>query len=183
VGSAYGTYRYKVAGTGFWQVHRAAPAVLVDAVLDALGDVGGCVVLDMYSGSGLFTLPLADAVGPAGRIIAVEADAKASADARRNAHDMARIDLRHGDVLSHLDSMTSADAVVLDPPRAGAGRGVVEAIARCGAPRVVYVACDPAALARDLGYFAAHGYLLGDLRAFDLFPMTHHVEAVATLTR
>ena len=71
--------------------------------------------------------------------------------------------------------------VVLDPPRSGAGRAVVDRLAGAAAPQVVYVACDPVALARDVGLFAEHGYELEALRAFDLFPNTHHVEAVARL--
>jgi len=81
------------------------------------------------------------------------------------------------------ESVGGADVVVLDPPRSGAGRAVVDAIAERGPSRVVYVACDPAALARDVAYLGERGYELGGLRAFDLFPMTHHVEVVAVLTR
>jgi tRNA/tmRNA/rRNA uracil-C5-methylase (TrmA/RlmC/RlmD family) len=75
----------------------------------------------------------------------------------------------------------SVDVVVLDPPRVGAKQAVVDGVAAWGARAVVYVACDPAALARDVRYFAASGYRLKALRAFDLFPMTHHVECVALL--
>jgi tRNA/tmRNA/rRNA uracil-C5-methylase (TrmA/RlmC/RlmD family) len=71
--------------------------------------------------------------------------------------------------------------VVLDPPRSGAGRAVVDRVARLGPRGVAYVACDPAALARDLAYFGERGYRLESLRAFDLFPHTHHVECVAVL--
>lgn len=189
-GPAAGDFRYRVSADGFWQVHREAPAVLTDAVLAALGDVAGAQVLDLYSGAGLFTLPLAAAVGDSGRVIAVEGDARAVKDARRNVHDRPQVELHLGAVdrvLTDGDAAGSAvghaDAVVLDPPRAGAGRAVVDAVAARGPARVVYVACDPAALARDVGYLAAHGYGLTGLRAFDLFPMTHHVEAVAVLTR
>jgi tRNA/tmRNA/rRNA uracil-C5-methylase (TrmA/RlmC/RlmD family) len=75
------------------------------------------------------------------------------------------------------------DVVVLDPPRRGAGRAVIDALADAGPDRVVYVACDPAALGRDVNRLAAHRYRLAELRAFDAFPMTHHVECVALLTR
>ncbi|MDM8085423.1 methyltransferase domain-containing protein [Cellulomonas cellasea] len=181
-------YTYRVAASGFWQVHREAPALLAQAVLDGLGDVDGWTVLDLYAGAGLFTAPLSDAVGPAGAVVAVEGDPQALRDARRNLHDRSNVELHAGDVgrvmLEDAEgSIVHADAVVLDPPRVGAGRKVVEAIAGLRPERVVYVACDPAALARDLAYFAEHGYRLDGLRAFDLFPMTHHVEAVAVLTR
>jgi tRNA/tmRNA/rRNA uracil-C5-methylase (TrmA/RlmC/RlmD family) len=182
-----------VAADGFWQVHRAAPAVLTGAVLEATGasagELAGATVLDLYSGAGLFTLPLADAVGPQGHVVAVEGDARAVKDARRNAHAYDQVDLRLGAVDRVLAGgpgeaeVPAADVVVLDPPRSGAGRTVVDAIAALAPRRVVYVACDPAALARDVGYLAAHGYALRGVRGFDLFPHTHHVEAVAVLDR
>jgi len=183
-------HRYRVAAGGFWQVHRAAPDLLAGVVLDAAGDLDGATVLDLYSGAGLFTVPLAAAVGGSGRVVAVEGDARAVKDARRNAHDLPQVELHLGSVdrvLADGDAtgaaVGGADVVVLDPPRAGAGRAVVDAIAGRGPRRVVYVACDPAALARDVAYLGGHGYELTGLRAFDLFPMTHHVEAVAVLVR
>lgn len=184
-------HSWRVAGTGFWQVHRAAPTLLAEAVLAAVGDVADATVMDLYCGAGLFTVPLADAVGPAGRVHAVEGDGGALRDARRNLHDRPGARLHGGDVASVLavgvgargGDLERADVVVLDPPRVGAGRDVVTAVAATGAARVVYVACDPAALGRDVGLFAEHGFGLTSLRALDLFPMTHHVEAVAVLDR
>lgn len=184
------TYDYRVAAAGFWQVHREAPAVLAGAVLAGVGDVDGAAVLDLYSGAGLFTVPLADAVGEQGEVISVEGDARAVRDARRNVHDRPRVELHAGDVARVLtgrqdadSDVVHADVVVLDPPRTGAGRKVVEGITALRPERVVYVACDPAALARDVALLGDAGYGLADLQAFDLFPMTHHVEAVAVLTR
>jgi len=185
----WGTHRYRVAAGGFWQVHRAAPALLTGAVLDATGatagELSGATVLDLYSGAGLFTLPLADAVGPQGRVVAIEGDAQASKDARRNAHAYSQVTLETGavDQVLREGAAPTADVVVLDPPRTGAGRAVVDAVAARAPRRIVYVACDPAALARDVGYLAAHGYTLTGVRGFDLFPHTHHVEAVAVLDR
>lgn len=183
-------YSYRVTADGFWQVHREAPSLLTGVVLDGLGDVDGATVLDLYSGAGLFTLPLADAVGPTGEVVSVEGDARAVHDARRNAHARSNIELHHGEVARVLAGTTDADsdvihadAVVLDPPRSGAGRKVLASIAELRPERIVYVACDPAALARDIFYLAEAGYGLTGLRAFDLFPMTHHVECVAVLER
>ncbi|WP_448629301.1 class I SAM-dependent RNA methyltransferase [Cellulomonas soli] len=183
-------YDYRVAASGFWQVHREAPGTLVDAVLAGLGDVEGATVLDLYAGAGLFTTPLADAVGETGEVVAVEGDERAVRDARRNVHDRQHVQLLGGDVLRVLQGrqdadsdVVHADAVVLDPPRTGAGRAVCEAVAALRPTRVVYVACDPAALARDVAYLAQAGYGLQQVRGLDLFPMTHHLEAVAVLTR
>ena len=175
-------YTWRVAGDGFWQVHRAAPEVLAGAVLDAAGAVAGERVVDLYSGAGLVAVPLADAVGPSGRVVAVEGDALAAQDARRNLHDRGHVDLHLGAVRDVLASgvVGRADVVVLDPPRVGAARAVLESVVALAPRRVVYVACDPAALARDVGYLGGMGYSMTGLRAFDLFPMTHHVECVAT---
>lgn len=179
------THTWRVAADGFWQVHRAAPALLAQAVLDGVGPVDGAIVADLYAGAGLFTVPLARAVGPGGRVVAVEGDARAVKDARRNVHDAPWVDLHLGPMADVLGAgaVARADVVVLDPPRVGAGRAVVDRVAALGAERVVYVACDPAALARDVAYLRGHGYALTGLRAFDIFPMTHHVECVAVFTR
>jgi tRNA/tmRNA/rRNA uracil-C5-methylase (TrmA/RlmC/RlmD family) len=183
-------YAYRVGAAGFWQVHREAPALLVGAVLAGVGDVSGAAVLDLYSGAGLFTLPLADAVGPDGEVVSVEGDARAVRDARRNVHDRSNVELHQGDVARILtgrddadSDVVHADVVVLDPPRVGAGRPVVTAIAALRPERVVYVACDPAALARDVALLGDAGYTLRSVEGYDLFPMTHHVEAVAVLER
>jgi len=174
---------FEVADGGFWQVHPGAPETLVGAVLDALAPREGESALDLYAGVGLFSRFLLDAVGPTGRVAAVEGDPTASALSERNCPGVLA---RTGDVASILagdlpPEWERADVVVLDPPRVGAKRAVVEQVVRRAPRAVAYVACDPAALARDVAIFAEHGYRLSGLRAFDLFPMTHHVECVALL--
>jgi tRNA/tmRNA/rRNA uracil-C5-methylase (TrmA/RlmC/RlmD family) len=176
---------WRVTGSGFWQVHPAAADVLVDAVLAGLRPLRGQTAVDLYSGVGLFAGALASRVGPEGRVVAVEHDRRAVADARRNLARLPSVRIESGRVdrvLGRLQ-LDRCDLAVLDPPRSGAGRGVVDGLARLGARAIAYVACDPAALARDIAYFAGHGYRLASLRAFDLFPMTHHVECVAILDR
>ena len=176
------THTFEVAADGFWQVHPGAPRALVETVLDQLDPRPGESVLDLYAGVGLFAAFLADRVGAEGRVVAIEGDQRASALSTRN---VPRAEARAGDVATVLASAypESFDLVVLDPPREGARRPVVEAIAARAPRAVAYVACDPAALARDVAIFAEHGYRLEALRAFDLFPMTHHVECVALLTK
>ncbi len=176
---------FRVSGGGFWQVHPAAAATLVDSVLGAAALVRGESVADLYAGVGLFTGFLADAVGPKGLVYGVESSQQAARDARRNVHGSPQVRLIHGSVESVLKRgqvATPCDVVVLDPPRTGARSRVVTGIAALEPSRVVYVACDPAALARDVATFAQDGYRLAGLRAFALFPMTHHVECVALLT-
>lgn len=176
---------FEVADGGFWQVHPGAPAALVGAVLAALRPQPGESVLDLYAGVGLFSRFLLDAVGPDGRVAAVEGDPAASALSAQNCPGILA---QPGDVAEVLadglpDVWGAADLVVLDPPRAGAKRPVVEQVVARSPRAVAYVACDPAALARDVAIFAEHGYRLVSLRAFDLFPMTHHVECVALLEK
>ena len=179
VATAYGEHVFEVADDGFWQPHVSAPTVLVEAVLDVLAPQAGESVLDLYAGVGLFSAYLADAVGP-GLVTAVEGSAPACAAARRNLGGRVRVEEGSvADVLAGLGG--TADVVVLDPPREGAKRAVVEQVVARSPRAVAYVACDPAALARDVAIFAEHGFRLASLRAFDLFPMTHHVECVALL--
>jgi tRNA/tmRNA/rRNA uracil-C5-methylase (TrmA/RlmC/RlmD family) len=172
---------WQVAAGGFWQVHPAAADTLVAAVLDAAQPQPGERCLDLYCGVGLFAGALAQVVGDA-RVDAVEADQPACANARRNLHDLPSVRITQAPVDRWLRAeRPTADVVVLDPPRAGAGASVVKSVVAAGPRVVVYVACDPAALARDVATFAEQGYELAALRAFDLFPMTHHLECVATL--
>jgi tRNA/tmRNA/rRNA uracil-C5-methylase (TrmA/RlmC/RlmD family) len=175
-------HAFAVADDGFWQVHPGAPRVLVETVLAMLDPRPRERVLDLYAGVGLFGAFLADRVG-ADRVVAVEGHQRAARDAAANLPRGARV-LR-GDVRTVLERGLDEpfDLVVLDPPREGARRPVVEQIVDRAPRAVAYVACDPAALARDVAIFAEHGYDLADLRAFDLFPMTSHVECVALLEK
>ena len=77
----------------------------------------------------------------------------------------------------------AADVAVLDPPRAGAGREVIDLLAAAGVPRIVHIGCEAASFARDVGLYREHGYVVEDIKVFDAFPLTHHVECVALLTR
>lgn len=176
-------HEFEVAADGFWQVHPEAPRVLVETVLAMLNPQPGERALDLYSGVGLFSAFLAEAVGSSGHVLAVEGDRRATRSAELNLRSYAWVDVRCAPVERGVEAPQGTDVVVLDPPRAGAKRPVVQQIAALQPRAIAYVACDPAALARDLAYFAEGGYELTDLRAFDLFPMTHHVECVALLTR
>ena len=176
---------WEVEGTGFWQVHEAAADALVAAVTELAGARTGETVLDLYAGAGLFGGALAPAVGERGRVVCVEADAEACAAAEANLGTLPQAEVWQGQVDAEgltglLEELGGApDVVVLDPPRAGAGPAVSRVVAGTGARAVVYVACDPASLGRDVAAFAAAGHRLAALRAFDAFPMTAHVECVA----
>jgi tRNA/tmRNA/rRNA uracil-C5-methylase (TrmA/RlmC/RlmD family) len=178
---------WEVEGTGFWQVHPAAAEALVAAVAGFAEVSAGETVLDLYAGVGLFGGALAPAAGAEGRVVCVESDPAACAAADANLADLPQAEVWQGEVdaeglIGLLDELgTGPDVVVLDPPRADAGQAVSRLLAATGARAVVYVACDPAALARDVAAFGEAGYRLAALRAFDAFPMTAHVECVAVL--
>ncbi|WP_251857380.1 class I SAM-dependent RNA methyltransferase [Herbiconiux sp. L3-i23] len=192
-----GDRAFRLAAGGFWQVHTAAARTLTDAVGDAL-DVtrfdADARNLDLYGGVGLLAAAVADRFDGAVSIETVEADRRATSFAAENLADVrgarattARVD-RFLNGLERRSSDRDRDAlrrasVVLDPPRSGAGREVMASLGRLAPAQLVYVACDPIALARDTGYAAKAGYRLASLRAFDLFPHTHHLEAVATFVR
>jgi tRNA/tmRNA/rRNA uracil-C5-methylase (TrmA/RlmC/RlmD family) len=171
---------FGVEDHGFWQVHPRAPEVLVSTVVSYLDPQPGESVLDLYAGVGLFARFLADAVGDPSLVTLVEGDQRACAHAEANVPGATVLPGDVGAVLTGLRP-EPVDLVVLDPPREGARRTVVEAVASRRPRAVAYVACDPAALARDVAILAEHGYGLDRLSAFDLFPMTHHVECVALL--
>ncbi|WP_345801851.1 TRAM domain-containing protein [Microbacterium sp. AZCO] len=185
---------FRVDAGGFWQVHRLAAHTLSTVVADQLRgtvDPDGWH-LDLYGGVGLFAATIADLGGA--RVTSVESDPRATEHAGANLADWVgaraetgRVDrwigrLRDEASLTQRERL-SRGVVVLDPPRSGAGREVVEGVAALAPATVVYVACDPVALARDLATFRAHGYEAEGVAAFDLFPNSHHVEAVTTLTR
>lgn len=174
---------WRVTGEGFWQVHPGAAQALVDAVRAGLVPREGEHLVDLYAGVGLFAGALATDLGRAGQVDAVEAASSACRDARRNLHDLpaVRIHEERVDRWLRAEEGRRCDLVVLDPPRTGAGREVVERVSALRPRAVAYVACDPAALARDVATFGGLGWRLGRLRALDAFPLTHHVECVATL--
>lgn len=174
---------FRVSAGSFWQVHPAAATVLAEALLDAVQPLPGDRVLDLYSGAGAFTAALAEAVGAAGEVVGLEGAASAAADAESNLADMPWATVRRARVdTGTLDRLgLRPDIVVLDPPRAGAGPDVMQAILALRPRTVGYVSCDPATLARDVATARSAGWQLTGLRAFDAFPMTQHVECVATL--
>ena len=192
-----GEREFRLADTGFWQVHRGAAATLTEAVQTAIDPTlfdPQAANLDLYGGVGLLAAAVGDRFGSSTRITSVESDATATDFAAENLSEWVGARAETGRVerwvaalaasasSSERDRLTRA-TVILDPPRAGAGRHVVEALVELAPAQVVYVACDPVAFARDAALFDGLGYDLVALRAFDLFPNTHHVEAVGTFIR
>jgi tRNA/tmRNA/rRNA uracil-C5-methylase (TrmA/RlmC/RlmD family) len=194
---------WRVSAAGFWQVHPAAADTLAAAVVAAVRPQPGEVALDLYCGAGLFAGVLAPAVGPSGAVIGIEADAAAVRDARHNLRATRWVRVHRGDAAVTLarHGLSGASLAVLDPPRTGVARQVLDLLSApsSGPPerpggqrpgggasqvrRIAYVSCDPATLARDIAVLSGYGWSLEALRAFDAFPMTHHVECLATLVR
>ena len=188
---------FRLSDRGFWQVHRSAAEALTTAVQGAIdADRFDPLAhnLDLYGGVGLLAAAVGDRFGPATRITSVESDPKATDFAAENLSEWLGARAETGRVERWMRELAASPSpterarlakgtVVLDPPRSGAGKDVVDTIAGLTPAQVVYVACDPVAFARDVELFGRHGYTLTALRALDLFPNTHHVEAVGTLTR
>lgn len=192
-----GEREFSLLDSGFWQVHHGAAEVLTSAVQGAIDPElfdPAASNLDLYGGVGLFAAAVGDRFGPATKITTVESESSATDHAAKNltewlgAHaETARVDRWLRQLITNATATERARleraTIVLDPPRSGAGREVVELIGAAKPAQVVYVACDPVAFARDVAFFGEQGYVLTAVRAFDLFPHTHHLEAIGTFTR
>jgi tRNA/tmRNA/rRNA uracil-C5-methylase (TrmA/RlmC/RlmD family) len=170
-------HELQVSNASFWQSHELAPEILTSAVREHVRD--GDHVLDLYGGVGLFAAAIIDLIGESGHVDLIESSPSATADARRNFENFSNVAIHTGEVEKVLEKIYRADIVILDPPREGAGKATLAKVVDFNPRTVVYVACDPAALARDCRYLEEMGWRMRPLRAFDLFPMTHHVECVA----
>jgi tRNA/tmRNA/rRNA uracil-C5-methylase (TrmA/RlmC/RlmD family) len=164
---------WRVPVTAFWQAHRDAPQVYSELVADWA-----------QLGTGIFAAVLAQAVGETGQVVTVDTSRGASRSAREALADLGWVSVVTDSVRRALAAQRRRPNVaVLDPPRTGAGREVIDLLAAAEVPRVIHIGCEAASFARDIGLYRGHGYAVEDLRVFDSFPLTHHVECVAVLTR
>ncbi len=171
--------RYAVSAPSFFQVNTAAAISLRAHALDLLGVDGAMRVADLYAGAGTFTLPIARAAGEA---VAVESSRFALADLRENLESAELdADVVPGDAAYALPDLGHLDAALIDPPRAGISDKAMRALESARIPRIVYVSCDPATLARDVARLAGAGYSATRFVPIDLFPQTYHLETVALL--
>ena len=177
---------FRVTSGVFWQVHVGAAAALSDAVAAMLDVQLGDDVVDLYAGAGLFAVRLAEQAGRHGSVLAIERDREACADARHNGRDLAQLHVQRAAVTADLieHGIGRPALLVLDPAREGAGTNVMGAVAahHPSLRRVVYVSCDAGSFSRDIRVVLDSGWSLTSLRAFDIFPMTEHVELVASLS-
>jgi tRNA/tmRNA/rRNA uracil-C5-methylase (TrmA/RlmC/RlmD family) len=185
VHAVVGGRTYRTSPGVFWQVHTGAAATLLSAVLELAGPCAGAAVVDLYAGAGLFSVALAEASGASGSVLAVERDGRACADARHNGATFPTLRVLEGEVTPALveSALGRPDVVVLDPAREGAGIPVMRALAAHAATvrTLIYVSCDPSSFGRDCRVLLDEGWRVTGLRAFDIFPMTEHVELVAGL--
>lgn len=179
-----GAHTWRVPVTAFWQAHRDAARLYSEMVAGWAQLGAGMTAWDLYGGAGVFAAVLADAVGDTGSVVTVDTSRGASRAARAAMADMNWVSVVTDSVRRALNAQrTRADVAVLDPPRTGAGREVIDTLADAGVPRIIHIGCEAASFARDVGLYRGHGYTVEDLRVFDSFPLTHHVECVAVLTR
>lgn len=179
-----GPRSWRVPVTAFWQAHRDAAAVYSRLVADWAQPGAGMTAWDLYGGAGVFAAALGDAVGESGRVLTVDTSRASSRAARAALADLPQVEVITDSVRRALTGQRiAADVAVLDPPRSGAGRDIIDLLAAAEVPRVVHIGCEAAAFARDIGLYRAHGYAVDRIRVFDAFPLTHHTECVALLTR
>jgi len=171
---------WRVDPAVFWQVHPAGADAFVGSAVRMLDPRPGERAWDLYGGAGTFAAALALAVGEQGAVTLVESDERAVFAASANLADLPQVKVVHSPV-ERMQVRGRPDVVVLDPPRAGAGTRVVRRLIESGPRAVAYVACDPAAFARDVATFRGAGWRLAEVDAYDAFPMTHHVECVGLL--
>jgi tRNA/tmRNA/rRNA uracil-C5-methylase (TrmA/RlmC/RlmD family) len=179
-----GRHSWQVPVTAFWQAHRDAARTYSELVGDWARPDLGMTAWDLYGGAGVFAAVLADAVGESGQVVSVDSSRSATRSARATLADLPQVNVITDSVRRALTAQRGgADVVVLDPPRGGAGREVIDLLAAAGVPRIVHIGCEAASFARDIGLYQGHGYAVDRISVFDSFPLTHHIECVALLTR
>lgn len=182
-----GPRSWRVPVTAFWQAHRDAAGRYSALVTEWAQAGAGMTAWDLYGGVGVFAAALAEAVGEPGQVLTVDTSRAASRAAREALADLPQVRVINDSVRRALTNPAAqrrrADVAVLDPPRSGAGRDVVDLLAAAEVPRIVHIGCEAASFARDIGLYRGHGYVVEQIRVFDSFPLTHHVECVAVLSR
>jgi tRNA/tmRNA/rRNA uracil-C5-methylase (TrmA/RlmC/RlmD family) len=179
-----GDRTWTVPVTAFWQAHRDAAVEYSRFIGERARLTPGMTAWDLYGGAGVFAAVLAESVGETGHVLTVDTSRGSSRSARTALADLGWVDVLTESVRRALTTQRRrADVAVLDPPRTGAGREVIDLLAGAEVPRIIHIGCEAASFARDVGLYRGHGYAVEELRVFDSFPLTHHVECVAVLSR
>ena len=174
---------YTISPKSFWQSHKNAPSILMQKVLKYADIKLGDRVCDLYGGAGLFTLPISDLIGESGEVHLVERDNYCIKDAKKMFQSKKNIIIHHGKVEQKLGKIKNINTIILDPPRNGVSKQVINQIIEKKPKLIVYVSCDPASLARDTKILIENNYSLDNFVGLDLFPMTHHIECVASFSK
>lgn len=184
VAQRVGDRTWSVPVTVFWQAHRDAARIYSDLVRDWARLSPGMTAWDLYGGAGVFAAVLAESVGETGHVLTVDTSRGSARAARSALADLGWVEVLTESVRRALTAQRRrADVAVLDPPRTGAGREVIDLLAAADVPRIIHIGCEAASFARDVGLYRGHGYTVEELRVFDSFPLTHHVECVAVLSK
>ncbi|MBB2990219.1 tRNA/tmRNA/rRNA uracil-C5-methylase (TrmA/RlmC/RlmD family) [Mycolicibacterium iranicum] len=179
-----GARSWRVPATAFWQAHRDAPALYSALVAEWARLEPGMSAWDLYGGAGVFAAALAEGVGEHGSVLTVDTSRGASRAARAALADLGNVSVVTDSVRRALAGQRRrADVAVLDPPRAGAGREVIDLLAAAEVPRIIHIGCEAASFARDVGLYRDRGYQVEHVAVYDSFPLTHHVECLAVLQR
>ena len=179
-----GSRQWQVPVTAFWQAHRDAAPIYSELISGWAHLDAGMTAWDLYGGAGVFAAALAEAVGETGRVLTVDTSRGAARSARAALADLPWVSVVTDSVRRALKAQPDrADVAVLDPPRTGAGPEVIGALAAAEVPRIIHIGCEAASFARDIGLYRKQGYAVEELRVFDSFPLTHHVECAAVLSR
>ena len=172
-----------ISPKSFWQSHKNAPRLLLKQVIKYANIDLGDIVCDLYGGAGLFTAPIAKLIGDQGKVHLIERDNDCINDAKKMFQNKKNIIIHHGKVEQKLGKIKDIDIIILDPPRNGVSKQVIHQIIDKNPKSIVYVSCDPTSLARDTKVLLENNYNLNNLVGLDLFPMTHHIECVASFTK
>ena len=178
-----GDNKFNISPQSFWQSHKSAPGIILEQVLKFANIKKGERVCDLYGGVGLFTLPISKIIGENGEVHLIETNRTCIDDANEMFTDLKNIFIHHGTVEQKLGSIKKIDTIILDPPRNGISKQVINQMIEKKPHTIVYVSCNPSTLARDTKILLNNKYELTNVVGLDLFPMTHHVECVTSFTK
>ena len=175
--------KYEISPQSFWQSHKNAPRLLLEQVIKFANIKKSQKICDLYGGVGLFTLPISKLTGENGEVHLIEMDNICIKDASKMFGDVKNIFIHHGKVEQKLGSIKKIDTIILDPPRNGVSKQVINQMIEKKPKSIIYVSCNPSTLARDSKNLLDNKYALSNIVGLDLFPMTHHIECVAYFTK
>ena len=174
---------YTISPKSFWQSHINAPRLLIQQVIKDADIQQDQIVCDLYGGVGLFTLPISKLIGKNGQIHLIEMNDTCIEDANIMFEHIDNIYIHHGTVEQKLGSVKKIDTIILDPPRNGVSKQVINQMIEKKPNTIIYVSCNPSTLARDSKILLDNKYSLSNIVGLDLFPMTHHLESVAAFKK